>query len=366
MLHASTHRRWIWAILGVVGVTVGLAIAAPGPAVTAQPAATTPFKRDWQANPAVAELRSDADIYVIGDMHGDYEKAVKLVAGSGLIGGVPASPKEATWTGGKNVLVCTGDMIDKWNEGMEVLDLMRTLQKDAEKSGGKVVVALGNHEAEFLASRGEKKKAAEFAAELTSKGIEPLDVVNGSDALGIGAWLRNRPIAVKVNDWFFCHAGNTFGMTVKELEQRVEAGVDKDGFGTYVLAEPNSILEAKMGLVPWWMLAATSQDATGKASAAALNDSPGGTAALKKYIAALGCNHLVVGHQPGKVSFGGGVERKAGEPFAYEGLLFLEDVGLSRGAQDGHGIVLKVHHGTKERVTTIDAAGHENILWVEP
>ncbi len=344
-------------------IAASAAIASP-PSGTTQPPATTPLKRDWRAYPAVLEVDTGQDIYAIGDMHGDYEKGAKLLAAAGLIEGMPASPTAVKWTGGKNVLVCTGDMIDKWNQGLEVVELMRALQSAAEKEGGRVVVTLGNHEAEFLASRGSDKKSAEFAQELLAKGINPSDVAAGKDAGGIGAWLRTRPVAARIDDWFFCHAGNTFGVSLKKLEQAVEEGVDKEGFGTFVLAEPNSILEARMGSVPWWMM--TPASATGQAKQPEESNMEGGAATLKRYVAALGCKHLAVGHQPGKVSFGGGIVRKPGEAFAYEGVLFLLDVGMSRGVQDSRGAVLKIEHGAKERASTIDEAGQQRLLWSEP
>ncbi len=341
---------------------IGIALSAsPVPATTRT---AVPVKRDWHAFPAVAEIQTDADIYAIGDMHGDFEKAAKLLVAAGLIAGIPANPKAVVWSGGKSVFVCTGDMIDKWTQGVEVLQMMRALQASAQKSGGRVVVTLGNHEAEFLASHGDEKKAADFSQELLAMRIDPADVAAGKDADGLGAWLQNRPIAAKVNDWFFCHAGNTFGVSLKELESSIEKGVDKDGFGTFVLAEPNSILEARMGPVPWWMMALTTQAATQNAAETEPAESSG-ACILKKYIAALGCKHLAVGHQPGNVSFGGGIERKAGEPFAYDGILFLMDVGMSRGVQDSRGIILKIQHGVKGHVSAVDDAGNERLLWSE-
>ena len=81
-------------------------------------------------------------------------------------------------------------MIDKWNQSLPVLALLRALQSDAHSAGGRVVVLMGNHEAEFLAAGGRNKKAAEFVKELTAKGIQAEDVAKGKDALGVGGFLR--------------------------------------------------------------------------------------------------------------------------------------------------------------------------------
>jgi hypothetical protein len=79
--------------------------------------------RDWQAHPAVVQLPSTADVYALGDVHGDYKGLVDLLANGGLIAGKPEEPGQVLWSAGEAVLVCTGDLIDKgdhslraWNE----------------------------------------------------------------------------------------------------------------------------------------------------------------------------------------------------------------------------------------------------------
>jgi hypothetical protein len=348
-------RRCALALVTFAGFAAALWGA--GPSATS----TAPFKRDWSAHPAIAERSADgSSIYALGDMHGDYDKAVKLLVGAKIITAIPATPNEAKWAAGKNVLVCTGDMIDKWSQGIEVLQMMQALQTGAPGSGGEVIVTLGNHEAEFLASHGDKKKAAEFTAELQARGIDPAEVIAGRDSLALGDWLRNRPVAAKVDGWFFAHAGNTFGMSLKDLQASLQTGIDKDGFGAFVLAQPNSILEARMSPVPWWIMnAAPAATVPSKLP----TTSTAGPAMLKNYLTALGCDHMVIGHQPGKISFGDGIERKAGEPFSYMGLLFLIDVGMSRGQADGRPALLKITPGADAHVDVINDSGESKRLW---
>jgi nucleotide-binding universal stress UspA family protein len=337
--------------------------------------------RDWKTYRAIVVTDQPPQIYGIGDIHGDYEKVMALMVGAKIIKAMPDKPENVQWALGKGLLVCTGDMIDKGPKSVEVLQFMRALQASAQNAGGRVIVTLGNHEAEFLAAGGKDKKAADFETELQAMKIDPAAVAAGTDADGLGSWLRTRPFGAKVGDWFFCHAGNTGGSTVEKLETDIEAGVNKDGFGTFVLAEPNSMLEARLAPVPWWITASLAEPPTKKlskkaAAAAAAANEAGNAAApaepipkdassarLVEYIHALGCQHLVMGHQPGNVNFGGGVQRKASEPFAYEGILFLMDVGMSRGTNDGHAIVLKIETGTKPSVATVDSGGIINYLW---
>ncbi len=97
------------------------------------------------------------------------------------------------------------------------------MQAEAAKAGGRVVVTLGNHEAEFLADP-LNKKAADFIKEMKTSGLKPEDVAAGKDALGIGEWLRSLPAAARVNDWFFAHAGNTHNRTLPKLREDLQGG----------------------------------------------------------------------------------------------------------------------------------------------
>ena len=71
------------------------------------------------------------------------------------------------WSGGARTLIITGDVIDKGDYSLPVLDII-TLTSEAELAGGRVVVTLGNHEAEFLADP-ENAKATPFRADLGAR-----------------------------------------------------------------------------------------------------------------------------------------------------------------------------------------------------
>ena len=47
---------------------------------------------------------------------GDYDTAAKLLAAAKIIAAVPANPTSVTWTAGASILVCTGDLIDKYTQ----------------------------------------------------------------------------------------------------------------------------------------------------------------------------------------------------------------------------------------------------------
>jgi hypothetical protein len=309
--------------------------------------------RDWNANPAVVEVDTSEDIFAIGDSHGDPDRLAGALAGAKLIDKAPAKPDQVKWAGGRSVLVVVGDMIDKWNDSIGVITLLRTLQKDAATKGGRVIITMGNHEAEFLADPAGDK-TSEFSAELKAAGLKPADVGN---CIGdIGQFLCALPIAVRVNDWFFSHGGNTDNRTIKQLNADIEAGFAKDGFATKELVGKNSILEARLNKkgpkgLPWFMDGDSSTDPQ---------------KLLAKYAATLGVKHLVQGHQYGDVKFPDKENRKEDYFFQRYGLLFLIDSGMSRGIEDSDSIGGALHivgSGDDQKAVVICPSGDQDTLW---
>jgi hypothetical protein len=317
--------------------------------------------RDWTKNPAVAQMNTAEDIFAIGDAHGDVERLTGVLAAAKLIDRGPNGQGQTKWTGGKSVLVITGDLIDKWPHSLAVIALVRALQKDAAPQGGHVIVTMGNHEAEFLAQP-LGKKTKEFATELMAAGMDPAGVANCGGE--IGEFLCALPIAVKINDWFFSHGGNTNQRTISKLSSAIEAGFSAAGFSTEELIGNNSILEARLnkkgpGGLPWFQ---------------AGNSSTNPRQLLAKYAAELGVTHIVQGHQFGKVKFPDGRDRKTEDFFQRYGILFLIDSGMSHGVKadedeeeaggDSTGGALHVTGpaGAKKAVV-ICANGRQETLW---
>ena len=302
--------------------------------------------RDWARFPPVVELDTNATVFAIGDVHSDYDRLVKLLVAAKLIEGKPDRPRNVKWTGGKSILIFTGDMIDKGPpHALLAIALIRFLGEQAPKQGGAIIALAGNHEAEFLADP-TAKKSADFRAELKAAGIKPSEVAACRGELG--EWMCNLPFAARINGWFFCHAGNSGGRTLKRLVSDIEAGVDKDGFRSPQLVGPDSLLEARLGDGSW-IEEGSSHDPKKLLAANA---------------AALGVTHIVEGHQPGEVRFPDGVTRHAGEMFQRYGLLFLIDTGMSSGVDNSHGAALRIAgNESGNQAVAVCPDGQETVIW---
>ncbi|MFO0673926.1 MAG: metallophosphoesterase [Polyangiaceae bacterium] len=274
--------------------------------------------RDFAKYPVVVTVPSFNELYAVSDLHGRYDRLVDLFRESGLIKRTDEDtpPKALEWTGGSAILVVCGDAIDKGPQSVEVLDALMSLETKAAAAGGRVIFLLGNHEAEFLAdphndkASRTRKDAIGINVELgkLSPAIAPDTFASADDPHG--KWLRTRPLAAKVGDWFFSHGGSTQGLSLGELDVELRGALTTKGYGAPAIIGDDSILEAQ----EWY----------GKDYKVA-----------RKNADALGVAHIVFGHDP--AAFGETPEIREKD----HGLLFAIDTGL--GAAETKGFVLHVH-----------------------
>jgi hypothetical protein len=285
--------------------------------------------RNWSEHPPLAERTTSAQLVGLGDVHGAYDRLVSLLTTAGLIKKDGQAPGGYAWAGGNRLLVSVGDLINKGDKSIEVIDLLRALQSQAPRSGGEVIITYGNHEVEFL-GRPERRKTQEFAAELKAKGIDPEKVAAGQHEYGV--WLRNLPLAARVNAWFFAHAGDTGQQSREQLSAKFRGVVDHDDWKSPFLVGDDSILESDK----WWRH----------------------PDAVDRDLAALQVKHIVFGHDPLR---SGQIEQR------YDGKMFRIDVGMTPSFNYSKGALLLVdRQGGTEVATSLDADGKRQELWRGP
>lgn len=79
-------------------------------------------------------------IVAVGDIHGAYDGFVRILRAAQLI------DRRDRWSGGSTYLIQTGDVVDRGADSKKALDLLRRLERDASKAGGRVLALIGNHE----------------------------------------------------------------------------------------------------------------------------------------------------------------------------------------------------------------------------
>jgi len=163
-------------------------------------------------------------IYVMGDLHGQYAKATRILQEAGLLA------SDLSWSGGEAELWFMGDFFDRGPDGIGCLDLVMRLQTEAAAAGGKVEALLGNHEPLILGalrfpnapSTGPGKS---FLADWEMNGGLQSDLERLTPAHV--DWLTSRPALALVGDDLLAHADALFytryGATVDQVNAAMGA-----------------------------------------------------------------------------------------------------------------------------------------------
>ncbi len=221
---------------------------------------------------APSAARAGDRLLAIGDIHGAYEEFLELLQIAKLV------DAQGDWIGGSARLVQTGDFTDRGSGVRDAMELLMKIERQAAAQGGQVLILLGNHEAmnliyndrdalvnpaihaSFADEESEaRRKAAlkqwqkwrnrrariqerllgdrevELSAELTAfigqgsdewLAAHPPGLIEYRQAFSFegryGSWLRNLPVAVKLDDTLFLHGGigpSYQGFTLDEINE---------------------------------------------------------------------------------------------------------------------------------------------------
>ena len=187
-------------------------------------------------------IRTTERIVAVGDVHGAFDRFVAILQEAGLI------DRRRRWSGGRAILVQTGDVVDRGPDSREALDLLRKLEGEAARAGGRVYALLGNHEVMRLHNHRQYISAGEYqefktidSEDLRERAFElvakenadraraagqafddrafrklffeenPLGSVEMQIAFSptgeYGKWVRERDAVIKINDILFLHGG---------------------------------------------------------------------------------------------------------------------------------------------------------------
>ena len=298
--------------------------------------------RDFAAHPAIVEVDEADHLYVLSDPHGHYDALVKVLAANHLIASASADPMKLKWTGGTAILLVLGDLIDKGEESLEVIDALRVLEQQAPGNGGRVIVTMGNHEAEFLADPRNSKATSKgqdetgINIELDSAGVDPAKVAACKDTDGRGRWLADLPLGARVKKWFFAHGGNTKGKSLAELREKLESSIRKNGFGDDDIIGNDSLLQSQH----WY------------------GDPKDGNAGEKEVDGLGHVKHIVFGHDPGAFDDRGRMLQSK------NGLLVKVDVamGLHEGDKPNPAYLLHIETDGEDAVEVLDSNGKASAL----
>ena len=215
-----------------------------------------------QATDSLCDLRTTERVVAIGDVHGAYDRFLAILGKAGLV------DARGRWTGGRSILIQTGDVLDRGPDSKRVLDLLRRLEQDARRDGGRVIALIGNHEVMRMVGDWRYVSAGELAAFRTGNSTDlrnailersveqaatrakaekrsfdeaafrtqflkdiPLGYIEMRQAFDLtgdyGKWLRSHSTMAKVNGVVYMHGGTSPEVAALGCEGTNE-GVRKD------------------------------------------------------------------------------------------------------------------------------------------
>lgn len=283
------------------------ACAEPAPAQAPAP----PPAQEKVAATARFRFPAAPRVVAIGDLHGDLAATRAALRLAGALGA------DDRWTGGKLVVVQTGDQLDRGDDEPQILDLLERLGKEAAAAGGALHALNGNHEVmnvegdfRYVTADGFRDYAGTEAS-VHARAIEGAPPEQRGRAAAflpgesVARRLSRRPSIVQVGDSVFVHGGL--------LEKHVRHGIDRINREIQAwmtaprLARAPDVATSPDG--PLWLRVYSD----GEPSSGACQE-------LGKVLALLSARRLVVGH----------TVQPQGINSACDGRVWRIDVGLSR------------------------------------
>ncbi|KAF3454853.1 hypothetical protein FNV43_RR05301 [Rhamnella rubrinervis] len=186
-------------------------------------------------------------IVAVGDLHGDLEQTKYALEMAGVL----SSDGQDVWTGGETVLIQLGDILDRGEDEIAILSLLRSLDIQAKARGGAVFQVNGNHETmnvegdfryvdigafdecndflEYLGDYGDNWEEAfvdwisisnryKEDRKMSQTSWGPWNLVRRQKGViarsillrpggPLACELARHAVVLKVNDWVFCHGG---------------------------------------------------------------------------------------------------------------------------------------------------------------
>ncbi|KAF3590017.1 hypothetical protein F2Q69_00026014 [Brassica cretica] len=267
-------------------------------------------------------------IIAVGDLHGDLSKARDSLQ----IAGVLSSDGKDHWIGEDTVVVQVGDILDRGEDEIAILSLLRLLDEQAKANGGAVFQVNGNHET--MNVEGDFRYVDTRAFDECIDFLDYLEDYAQDWDKAFKNWifesrqwkqdrrsgrlaceLARHGVVLRVNNWVFCHGGL--------LPHHVAYGVER----------------INREVSTWMKSSSDEEDSPEIPFIATRGYDSVVSKILRDSLEAVGAKAMVVGHTP----------QLSGVNCEYGCGIWRVDVGMSSGVLDSRPEVLEIR-GDKARV----------------
>ncbi|XP_008457326.2 shewanella-like protein phosphatase 1 isoform X2 [Cucumis melo] len=305
-------------------------------------------------------------IVAVGDLHGDLKQTRLALEMAGVLG----SDTRNLWTGGQTVLVQLGDILDRGEDEIAILSLLRSLDVQARAQGGAVFQVNGNHETmnvegdfryvdsgafdeclnflEYMEDYRDhfeeaflnwiqvserwkdQRKSQNFWGPMNlvkkQKGVVARSILFRPGGR-LARELARQAVVLKVNDWVFCHGGllpHHVSYGIERMNREVSQwmkGLDESSNSSFPF-----IATRGYDSVVWNRLYSRDFGDLEDFESEQINS------ILKDTLEAVGAKAMVVGHTP----------QMAGVNCKYDCSIWRVDVGMSSGVLHSRPEVLEI------------------------
>ena len=157
-------------------------------------------------------------IVAIGDLHADLDHTIKVLQLAKLI------DQHKKWIGGNSIVVQTGDLTDRGPDGKNLLEFIRTIERESQQAGGQFITLLGNHEAMNL--MGDWRYVS--PQDIRSFGSKEQRIQAFSSSGEWRTWILEHDAVAQIEDIIFVHGGVSLAYADKsaaELSQEIRTAL---------------------------------------------------------------------------------------------------------------------------------------------
>ena len=172
-------------------------------------------------------------ILAVSDLEGNRETFLGFLQGNGVVN------EAGEWIWGDGHLVLNGDIVDRGEQVTELLWMIRRLEREAVRAGGRVHYVLGNHESMVMA--GDLRYIHPKYRFTTDRIGASYDDLHGPNS-ELGRWLRNHNSVIRVGPFLFVHAGyspelDRLGLELEEINRTIRVGLGPPAWPTAAKAD---------------------------------------------------------------------------------------------------------------------------------
>ncbi len=163
------------------------------------PAFDVTLRAAASVSPDTVTLPAKAKLFVVADMHGEYEILARALVAHRIVNA------QLAWSFGRGHLVVLGDVLDRGPNHTEILWLLYELEAQARQAGGGVHLVLGNHET--MVMRGDLRYLhPKYSRSAIVLGVDSYARLFDARSV-LGQWLRSRPAVLRIGRRLYLHGG---------------------------------------------------------------------------------------------------------------------------------------------------------------